>query len=59
VYKTDAAAGPVVTSLCGVTAPRGTAWTCSTDGMECKTVGNVTLSQDVTIEWKTEKTAGK
>jgi hypothetical protein len=58
-YRTDAEGGPVVTSLCGVTAPRGLAWTCYVDGQPCKSAGKVTLTADVTLEWKTEKAGGK
>src|ERR1700722_19689937 len=31
-YRTDPEAGPVVTSLCGVSPPKGSGWTCSVDG---------------------------
>src|ERR1700730_6126337 len=31
-YKTDAAGGPVVTGLCGVTPAKGQAWVVSVDG---------------------------
>jgi len=55
-YRTDAEAGPVVTSLCGVSPPKGLAWTCSVDGKPCKGgVGRVTLGKDGVMEWKTEK----
>jgi hypothetical protein len=58
-YRTDAEGGPVVTSLCGVTAPRGLPWTCYLDGKPCKSIGNVTLKADATIEWKAEKAGAK
>jgi hypothetical protein len=59
-YKTDAEGGPVVTSLCGVTAPKGTTWTCSIDEKPCKGgVGRITLGKDTLIEWKIEKDEGK
>ena len=35
-YKTDAEGGPVVTSLCGVSAPKGYVWTCYIDDKVCK-----------------------
>jgi hypothetical protein len=31
-YRTDPDGGPVVTSLCGVSAPKGLRWTCCVDG---------------------------
>ena len=53
-YRTEADGGPFVTSLCGVTAGKDTAWTCYLDGKRCKTIGRVTLAADATIEWKLE-----
>src|SRR5262249_36007532 len=58
-YKTDAEGGPVVTSLCGVSAPKGFAWTCYLDGKPCKAIGRVALGKETLIEWKTEKAEAK
>jgi hypothetical protein len=55
VYHTDAEAGPVVTSMCGVAAPKGSAWTPYVDGKPVKGIGKLTLTADTTIEWKIEK----
>jgi hypothetical protein len=55
-YRTDPEIGPVVTSLCGVSPPNGSAWACSIDGQPCRNLGNVGLKADVTIEWKTVPT---
>jgi hypothetical protein len=52
-YRTDPEIGPVVTSLCGVAAPKGSAWSCSIDGQVWRNLGSVGLKADVTIEWKT------
>jgi hypothetical protein len=52
-YRTDPESGPVVTSLCGVSSPKGSAWACSIDGQPCRTLGSMGLNADVTIEWKT------
>jgi hypothetical protein len=55
-YRTDAEGGPVVTSLCGVSAPKGLRWTCYVDGEACKGgPGRVALTKDAVIEWKPEK----
>jgi hypothetical protein len=39
VYHTDAEAGPVVTSMCGVAAPKGSAWTPYVDSKPVKGIG--------------------
>ena len=52
-YRTDPEIGPVVTSLCGVSPPKGSAWACRIDGQPCRNLGSVGLNADVTIEWKT------
>jgi hypothetical protein len=52
-YRTDPEIGPVVTSLCGISPPKGSAWACSIDGTPCRNLGSVGLKADVTIEWKT------
>jgi hypothetical protein len=55
-YKTDAALGPVVTGLCGVTAPKGFSWALYVDGEPAKAgVGGLTLKKSTLIEWKIEK----
>jgi hypothetical protein len=55
VYHTDAEAGPVVTSMCGVTAAKGSTWTPYVDGKPVKGIGRLTLTADTTIEWKIER----
>ncbi len=55
VYHTDAEAGPVVTSMCGIAAPKGSAWVPYVDGKPLKGIGKLTLTGDTTIEWKIEK----
>jgi hypothetical protein len=56
VYHTDAEAGPVVTSMCGVAAPKGSAWVPYVDGKPFKQgIGKLTLTADTTIEWKIER----
>ncbi len=56
VYHTDAEAGPVVTSMCGIAAPKGSAWVPYVDGKPFKQgIGKLTLTGDTTIEWKIEK----
>ena len=52
-YRMDPEVGPVVTSLCGVSAPKGSAWACSIDGQACRNPGSVGVNADLTIEWKT------
>jgi hypothetical protein len=55
-YKTDAESGPVVTGLCGVTAPRGCFWAAYVDGSLAKSgIGRMSLTKDTMIEWKIEK----
>ena len=55
-YKTDADQGPVVTSLCGIPAPKGSAWTLYVDGKPYKgSLGRVTLVNDTLVEWQVEK----
>src|SRR5262245_51982904 len=54
-YRTDATGAPVVTGLCGVTAPKGHAWVASLDGQPCKGIGTVAVTKDTLIEWKIEK----
>jgi len=54
-YRTDPDGGAVVTSLCGVAAPKGLPWTCYIDGKLCKAVSRVTLTKDTLIEWKPER----
>ncbi len=55
-YRTDPDGGPIVTSLCGVSAPRGLVWTAYLDGKPCKGgLGRVTFEKDAVLEWKTEK----
>jgi hypothetical protein len=56
VYHTDAEAGPVVTSMCGISAPKGTVWVPYVDGKPVKGIGKLTLTADTMIEWKIEKT---
>src|SRR5579885_3748349 len=52
-YRTDADAGPVVTSLCGVSAPKGYVWAAYLAGKPCKGgIGRVTFTKDSTLEWK-------
>lgn len=59
-YKTDPEMGPMVTGLCGVTAPKGYFWAVYVDGKLSKTgIGGVTLTKDTLIEWKIEKIEGK
>jgi hypothetical protein len=56
VYHTDAEAGPVVTSMCGVAAPKGSTWVPFIDGKPLKQgIGKLTLTADTTIEWKIER----
>jgi hypothetical protein len=56
VYHTDAEAGPVVTSMCGMAAPKGSAWVAYVDGKPFKQgIGKLTLTGDTLIEWKIEK----
>jgi hypothetical protein len=55
VYHTDAELGPVVTSMCGIAAPKGSAWVPYVDGKPLKGIGKLTLTADTTIEWKIEK----
>ena len=52
-YRMDPEIGPVVTSLCGVSAPKGSARACSIDGQPCRNPGSVGVNADLTIEWKT------
>jgi hypothetical protein len=52
-YRTDPEVGPVVTSHCGVSPVKGSAWSCLLDGQPCRNLGSVGLKADVTIEWKT------
>ena len=52
-YRTDPEAGPVVTSLCGVSPPKGSAWTCVVDGAPGGNLARISLNADVVIEWKT------
>jgi len=55
-YRTDPDVGPVITSLCGISAPRGLVWVVSLDGKPCKGgIGRVTFEKDAVLEWKTEK----
>jgi hypothetical protein len=55
-YKTDSELGPVVTGLCGVTAPRGCFWAAYVDGSLAKSgIGRLALTKDTLIEWKIEK----
>src|SRR6476661_10047731 len=55
-YHTDAEAGPVITSMCGIAAPKGSAWVAYVDGKPCKQgIGKLTLTGDTLIEWKIEK----
>ena len=54
-YKTDVDGGPIVIGLCGVSPAKGQAWTCTIDGKPCKNIGSVSITKDMTIEWKTEK----
>jgi hypothetical protein len=55
-YKTDLESGPVVTGLCGVTAPRGCFWAAYVDGSLAKPgIGRTNLTKDTVIEWKIEK----
>jgi hypothetical protein len=59
-YKTDPELGPMVTGLCGVTAPRGCFWAAYVDGAFAKTgVGRMALTKDTTIEWKIERVEDK
>jgi hypothetical protein len=59
-YKTDPEMGPMVTGLCGVTAPRGYYWAVYVDGTLAKTgIGRVSLTKDTVIEWRIEKIEGK
>jgi hypothetical protein len=55
VYHTDSEAGPVVTSMCGVAAPKGSVWVPYVDGKPVKGIVKLTLTTDTTIEWKIEK----
>jgi len=56
VYHTDAEAGPVVTSMCGIAAPKGSAWVPYVDGKPLKQgIGKLILTADTTIEWKIER----
>jgi hypothetical protein len=56
VYHTDAEAGPVVTSMCGIAAPKGSAWMPYVDGKPFRQgIGKLTLMADTTIEWKIER----
>jgi hypothetical protein len=55
VYHTDAEAGPVVTSMFGIAAPKGSAWMPYVDGKPVKGIGKLTLMADTTIEWKIER----
>jgi hypothetical protein len=55
VYHTDAEAGPVVTSMCGVAAPKGSAWMPYVDGKPVKGIGKFSLTADTRIEWKIER----
>jgi hypothetical protein len=52
-YRMDPEIGPVVTSLCGVSAPKSSVWACSVDGQPCRNPGSVGVNGDLTIEWKT------
>jgi hypothetical protein len=55
-YKTDPEQGPVVTGMCGVTAPRGCYWAAYVDGSLAKSgIGRLALTKDTIIEWKIEK----
>src|SRR4051812_45407061 len=46
-YRTDSEAGPVITSLCGVAAPRGFTWVPYLDGKPCKgSVARLILTKD-------------
>jgi hypothetical protein len=55
VYHTDVETGPVVTSMCGIAAPKGSAWMPYVDGKPVKGIGKLTLTADTTIEWKIER----
>jgi hypothetical protein len=57
-YKTDPGGVPAVTTLCGITPPRGQAWVVFLDGQPCKGIGAVTITRDTVIEWKTGKAEG-
>ncbi len=55
-YKTDPELGPMVTGLCGVTAPRGCFWAVSVDGTPAKSgIGRMSLTKDTLIEWRIER----
>ena len=54
-YKTDVDGGPIVTGLCGVTPAKAQGWVCTIDEKPCKNIGSVSITKDMTIEWKTEK----
>jgi hypothetical protein len=59
-YKTDPELGPMVTGLCGVTAPRGCFWAVYVDGTLAKSgVGRLSLTKDTLIEWRIERIEGK
>jgi hypothetical protein len=55
VYHTDPESGPVVTSMCGIAAPKGSVWVPYVDGKPVRSIGKLTLTADTTIEWKIEK----
>jgi hypothetical protein len=55
-YRTDPELGPMVTGLCGVTAPKGTFWAVYVDGNFAKSgLGRLTLTKDTLIEWRIER----
>jgi Domain of unknown function (DUF4430) len=59
-YKTDPELGPMVTGMCGVTAPRGCYWAVYVDGTFSKSgIGRLALTRDTVIEWKIEKIEAK
>jgi hypothetical protein len=59
-YRTDPEQGPMVTGLCGVTAPKGTFWAVSVDGNFAKEgIGRLTLTKDTLIEWRIERVESK
>jgi hypothetical protein len=52
-YRSDPELGPLVTGLCGVTAPKGLSWMVYVDGKPSPVgIGRVTLTRDTVIEWK-------
>jgi hypothetical protein len=57
-YKTEPALGPLVTGLCGVSAPKGSFWALYVDGELSKVgVGGLPLKKDTVLEWRLQQGA--